>query len=577
MAKLGKLITLICLFLGFAASNVAVADPSISLSVEPTTGTLDDTFVLSITVEGSAETEYPILSGGDEFEVNLIGPETRIEVINGTVAQHVTYRYRLIPKKEGTFMSPTAKVTVNGDILVAGGIPIKITKSVSNDPTVSETKETFAKQTIVSETVYEGEQIPYTLIAYTRPQPLEFNVDNYSFDGFWTEEMGKIEKGVVQIKGETFTTVKVRRALFPLSAGDFVIPSRKVTLKVREPQRQGRSPFGGMFGYDPFDDPFFGQAFGNVGERVMRTNEVKLTVLPLPEVTRENGVVTMSSVLVGATSIDLTGGDGDIKFGDSKTLNITVRTEGNINPLTSLKLPATPNFRVYEETPTLNRYEVAGKLVSEKSFKISLVPEHGGEVSVPPIKIQFFNPESKKFEVAQTKPIKFKVEGGPPPKAPSSVSVKQEKSSEPNSETIPTKKEFEEDSFIKSLFRRISLSTLMLGLFTLVLLTLGILAGAKSSAKAKEKIQFKKKIQSAPDLSSLSHLLREIITIRIPGTNAAISNEELKAHIRKDCQNPDLAFALQSLLDELDLARFSGNSTDASTEVFKARMLELLP
>lgn len=576
MAKLGKLIVIFILLFNFSLSNTANADPSISLFVEPTTGTLDDTFILSVTVEGSTETEYPILTGGDEFEVNLIGPETRIEVINGVVSQHVTYRYRLIPKKEGTYNSPNAEVTVEGVKLSAPGLPIKITKSLSDDPLASEVKETYAKQSVSNETVYEGEQIPYSLIAFTRVQPLEFNVDNYSFDGFWTEEMGKIEKGAAQIKGNNYTTVKIRRALFPLSPGEFSIPSRRVTLKVREPQRQGRNPFGGMFGYDPFGDPFFGQAFGNVGERVMRTNELKLKVLPLPKRPSESNIISISSALVGATSIDLTGADGDIKYGDSKTLNITVRTEGNINPLTSLKLTATPNFRVYEETPSLNRYEVAGKLVSEKSFKISLVPEHGGEIAVPPFKLQFFNPETKQFEIAQTRPIKFSVEGGPPSNDISTSISKSQNISElaPNkSFELP---QFEEETWVQTLSRKVSSSTIFLGVLVLALVVLGLIAIAKLSAITKTKLAFRKKIENASDLTSLSHLLREVIALRIPGTESLISNEEIKSHIRKFCKDPDLSFSMQSLLDELDLIRFSGGSESTDITSIKRRLLELI-
>jgi hypothetical protein len=574
MDKLGSKF-LALLYLLLAIPVLAWGVPQVSIEVDSTDISLSESIVYSVKVNDAIDSEYPNLEGGEEFEVSLIGPETRVEIVNGVISQNITYRYRLMPKKEGTFKSPSASVRIGGEIFSAGPVKIRVSKGADLNNSEIDKVHNFATQQLSAKEVYQGQQVDYQLQSFSTDDPVEFKPENSGFDGFWSEEIGKLEKSATQIRGKKFHTVRARNALFPITSGDITIPARRISLKVRERQRHPRSRITDMFGLDPFSDPFFGAAFVGIGEKILQAPELKLKVKPLPPRPALANIIAPGVDIVGATSLTLLGDGGNIKFGESASLSIIIQSEGNLNPINSLELPNNLGFRAYEDPPKVNQFESAGKIITEKIFKVSIVPEKGSKIVLPPLKLQFFNPETQKYEVAATKSLRFNIIGAPQESAKEETpEVPPALSQSTQVESIKEEPVLLDETWMEELSRKISPQLALLGLVLLPLtLGLGVMVFRMLSKKASDN-RFKNEIVNAQDISGLAKSLYKIISSRVEIDTSGLSNESLKAEIRARCSSSDLAFALQSLLDEIDLARFSGkDATDI--EALKKRMLSI--
>lgn len=557
------------LFLFLVPVNL-FAEPTVALDVYPKSGTIDDTFVLSVTVQGTNESEWPILDEEDNFFVHTIGPETSIQVINGRVESKATFRYQLTPKTTGEIKTPGATLSIGGKDHYVEGIKVLVSKTeVGSLP--GSIKEVFSKQSIDTKEAYVGEQIVNTLTIYSASEVAEISLDDYAYDGFWATDIGKAEKAVSTIKSNRFRTIRLKKALYPLSAGDFAIPQRRATLSVQQKaQRKQRHGFD-IFGYDPFDDPFFGGVFGTRLKKVtIHSNDLSFTVKPLPTAPANFPTLPGDHVIVGPTSISAEYDSTAIDFGQSKTLTITLKSEGNLNPIKSVPLTFPKDLQVYEETPQRNQYEVAGKLISEISFVTSLVPETGGKVEIKGLALPYFNTETKSYDLAKTPPISFFVNGGPKTKtAPATQAQSPEVKV---TETLPT---YKEETFLQSLSQKISLSLALLIIAAVALIVFIFMKLTEHTRKERPLKKIKEQLDSAATLDQLHDSTRRLLLHQLGRSDNSISNEKMKLMIKKSFDDSNRAFVAQTLLDEFDLARFS-NQKEINLESLRSKAKTLL-
>jgi len=145
---------------------------------------------------------------------------------------------------------------------------------------------------------------------------------------------------------------------------------------------------------------------------VKQSEAVTIEVLPLPTQGKPAG---FSESNVGVydgivASLDRRA----VKAGDAVTLKIVVRGSGN---LSQLKLPPLTgldqSFRVYEPKVS-DRLEHEGKVSGEKIVEYLLMPTRGGRLTIPPLHLDTFNPETERYQRLSTAPIALTVTGDLP-------------------------------------------------------------------------------------------------------------------------------------------------------------------
>ena len=549
---------LFSIMLWFCLAGVALADaPRLTLSVDPTSGTSADRYTFNVTIDGASDAAYPMLSGGDDFSLKLLGPQSSVMVVNGKVSQRVTFVYVLTPKKDGLLQTPAAEVEVDGTKLKAEPLPVQVSAGPTAPSAQSSSKDPYFVEQDVSKTrAYVGEQLSNSVDIVSRVPLIEAQLENLTFDGFWSEVLGQNRSGQRFINGQDYSTLSIRRALFPLKSGQLTIPARTIDAKIRERQRRpSRMPF---FENDPFNQDFFDDFFGNAVTRDIKivSNPLNVQISELPPAPADLPHWGLRETLVGPTKVELKYDRSAINAQDSKTIEVVVESEGNLNPLTELPIKNSSNFKIYQETAEIDRRERAGKLVTTKRFKAALVPSYGGTLTIPPLSLGYFDPNTSSYQVASTEPISFEVEGPAAPldTAPVSPALEASKGIEPT----PAQPQIEPGSA----FASINFSSLLFGICALLVLVLGWISFRPLlRRKAETQLQLTA-INQACDPNALWRELGTALEKRL-GLGANLRGYALKQAVDQALHASPLRLDVISLLDRLEQALFGGIPMDS--------------
>lgn len=252
----------------------------------------------------------------------------------------------------------------------------------------------FIQVEVDKDTVYEGEQITVNWYLYTRGQMESLDRLKFpSLKGFWKEIIEEVPS--IQFREEVLNGVPYRKALlashalFPIKAGIAVIDEFKIKSRVRMPS-QG---FGGFWG-----KPY---------EYTKTSQPVKITVKPLPTEGRPSDF----SGAVGEFDVQAAI-DGNGSYPVNQPFSMRLRFEGAGNAklieLPALNLPS--NLEVYD-TKSDAKFFKNGR--SYKEFEVLVIPRETGDITIPEIKVSFFDPKTGKYYSRNSLPITLRVVDNP--------------------------------------------------------------------------------------------------------------------------------------------------------------------
>lgn len=557
-----------CLALAFCLAGTALADdaPKFYISVDPQSGGLQDDFIMSVTIEGQANGAFPKLSGGEDFKLSLIGPETSIEIINGAMRSRQSYRYRLIPLKEGKLLSPSAEITMNGERYEAPPVEVTVAKGASDADAAN--RDVFIRQDLAPQALYVGQQAVNSILLYSKLHLYSSKFNDLSFDGFWNETLGNEQGEEFQqrIGQDTYRVLRLRKAIFPLKAGNIPIQKRTLTAAMRLKSKPRPNQFGG---FGPFSGGFFDDFFeqGRIQEVEIDSNTLSVPVVPLPAHPSDLPLLGLKDPFVGSTSLALSASPGDMKVGDSKTFELSVTTEGLINPLKTVPLDFGPLIKAYPEAPTTKSFEMGGKLHTKRRFRISLVAAHAGTVNFPGVKLGWFDPAAKEFKIASTEGFTFEIMPSETPgPSPDPKNSAESEILTPSPKPCPSLKPYAEPA-------RLDMYRDIFGVQNILILlaALGSFYGLATLRKrlSKETFGIKSALERAAAASDLSGFRLAVVEFlsqkTIPGATS-MTTEEIKSSIRQAVANKDLAYTLQVFFDEAELVNYRKAKRELTAE-----------
>jgi hypothetical protein len=185
--------------------------------------------------------------------------------------------------------------------------------------------------------------------------------------------------------GAGYLVFEERRALFPVLAGSLAIP----------PARIGCESDGGVF--------------------EVEVPGSRLEAEPLPA----DGRPEDFTGLVGRIRVDARAESDRVALGGS--LRATVTIEGAA-PLWDAAAPwdpvrLHPGLDLYARPPDLHLV-ADDRLVVRRRFAYDVVPRHAGRFVLPGVRIPWFDPESRRYEVSEAAPVVFEATAAPPPTGP---------------------------------------------------------------------------------------------------------------------------------------------------------------
>ena len=374
---------------------------------------LNRQFVLNVEISGTQQLDEdpPVLPDLSAFAVYLgSGTSTSMQIVNGRTSLSLTFQHRFQATAEGTFEIGPVTVRAGGRDLRTEPLTIRITDGPAPtsrsglpgaDGTVAP-EDLFITATASKPRVYVNEPVIVEYRIFTRVDVEGYNITQQpGTTGFWVEELEDPQARVEQVvrDGLQYTSAVVRRvALFPTGAGTKTLAPLTLETQVRV-QRRSRSLFG---------DPF-GGLFGSRVSVVVGSNPVEIEVLPLPEAGRPDAFTGLVGRLEVSASIDRT----DAETNDALTYRLEVSGTGNIRTLPEPELGFPSDVEVYPPDVSERVDPTEDGVRGSKIFEYVIVPRAPGQVTIPAVKLAYFDIDAGTYAAAASDPLTLTVAGDP--------------------------------------------------------------------------------------------------------------------------------------------------------------------
>lgn len=315
---------------------------------------------------------------------------------NGRQISTVTtvHQFTITPSREGTFIIPPIKATINGKAYRTKALQLAVSKGRDYS------QYAFIRVRVPKQTVYVGEVFQLGVDLYEINAKLEEKPVIPS-DGFVIDEVGQPTQSQTRVGNQIYNRVTFQYLARAVKHGELDIGpiTWKVPLFFR--QQSGRRQRGAF-------DSFF-RDLVDLNSTVRRdvtlnADAVTLEVRPLPEEGRPegfNGAVGSFTMAVSASPVELTAGD---------PITLTMKIEGR-GALEALKMPSFSDwreFKQYPETATTSYRDKIG-LNGTKTFEKVVIPNNSEITALPEIRYTFFDPLKDEYKTLTQAPIPLNV------------------------------------------------------------------------------------------------------------------------------------------------------------------------
>jgi len=391
----------------------AAKEISFQADVDRTIVELGSYLRLTLTVTGVDGLDQPIeLPQIDGLESRLLGPQTRVSIINGQYSSSYSLVYFLYPLRVGTFKIPSLTLTVENQTVQSEPITIEAVGTSQAPVASGSTSEGGAQQGMVQQNlserifvvleasrndVYVNERFDVTVKLFVNGM----DVRNISYpqikaQEFFLEDFQQPAQYEQVLEGVRYQVVEFKTFAYALQPGAFDFGPAEETCQLAIRGDQGRQKgFGGFFEDDFFND-FFGRNY-ILRPLTISSKTLQLTIRPLPL----EGRPADFSGAVGKFVLDAVASPLQLKVGDPITTRLTLAGNGNMR---------TAEIPIFKENGDFKAYEP--QVTVKGNVKISeqvIIPKHSGVKAVPAVSFWSFNPETARYEEQPAGPFALNV------------------------------------------------------------------------------------------------------------------------------------------------------------------------
>jgi len=345
--------------------------------------------------------KYPSVPG---LRIEYSGMERSFEYINGKSWSGVKLLFTVTALRKGSYRIPSFVFQRGGRQMMSREVALTVTGSGAGTggggdegPGAGDIKSSVE---LSSGAAYVGQPIImryYLLSSGLRATVHRFN-EHPETRGFaikMIEDPAHAREG--GSAGAYEKTHIVTFALIPAGAGAYRVGGGSAAVSVEAPVRR-RSR-----------DDFFGFNFPGMSRPQELSFETKpVTIMPLPA----QGKPEKFQGDIGSFAMKAEYGPEKVKVYEEKKVTVTVEGSGNLITMTKPYVEKdVPGLKVISEEGESSLTLDGGRLTGSKKFVYTLVPEKAGEINAGRIMFSFFNPDSGRYETAETKEISFVATG----------------------------------------------------------------------------------------------------------------------------------------------------------------------
>ncbi len=409
-----RVLALVVIGMTIASGGVLVAQNEITVevSLSPSTIGMDEQAILTIVVSGEEQDlPQPNMPGLSMFEVYSQGHSSSFSLQNGKMSSSHTYRFSLIPKRAGTF--PIKNIAVvhknrryKGDDVTLTVLPqsSSVSKQLEDKARTGDGQRRthFLEAEIDNDNPYVYEQVTLTLKLFIGMRAGVPSLDWPAATDFWPEDLGRAIVHEQRINNRDYRVYEIKRALFPTRSGELEIGRGRFTAEV-------------------------GGGFFRVGETISAHSlPIKINVRPLPT----NGKPSDFTGTIGRFKMGAAVDKTDVELNQPITVTVRISGTGHIKSVAEPEIPESDDFRVYRASTKENITKANNRLAGTKIFEEVFVPRRTGDLGIPALTYNFFNPQTGRYEELKTRPIPITVSPGEGfaesdevPYAPTSMSI----------------------------------------------------------------------------------------------------------------------------------------------------------
>lgn len=398
--------------LALGGPAAATGEPfSVQAYIQPEQGITEaEPFQLLIQIEGATSPRVSPPRLGELTNLQVLGgpnTSTRMSWINGRSTATITLVYSLLAKQPGPAEIPSIDVQV-GVVGSTGALvesktyrtaPIRfnVGRGSSTGPPAAqrprpqsgtrEQADVYIESALGAEEVWVGQPVTLSLLLYTTGQQISnlALADQPGLSEFWIEDADvdpEAEAYRSTLGARQYLTFPVlRKTLVPQTAGEFVIDPYVIQMQVRS-----------RGGVDPFD--LF--SFGRTETVVRKSQPRRLRVKELPAVGRPGDF----SGAVGSFSMRVSLDREEARVNDAVALKATVEGEGFLKLAKAPVLEPPPDLKVLEPKVSESFRSTGGRMVSKKTWEWIVVPLAQGELRLPELRFDFFDPVAGQYRAA---------------------------------------------------------------------------------------------------------------------------------------------------------------------------------
>jgi hypothetical protein len=371
--------------------SVLAKDPEFRLDMDTLNLQKGTSTNLVLSVINANNAQVVDITGLDNFDVVSKSNSTSTRIINGDKTVQINYVYVIMPKTTGKF-TLQGIVRYNGTDYKTNQLEVNVSEAGNN--TKGEAKDLFVKTILSSNEIYFGQKTVLSYELYCRSR---YNIEDYGFrenvniKDFISKDIqkDKLKANMEYVDGNKYAKYEVKKTfLSPVKTGKFTIPEYNLQANV--------STGDGFFdSYTPV---------------YLKTEAKEITVKPLPQANKPADF----SGIVGNLKLETGYSRQEVNYGESITLSITASGNCNLDDVKKIVSDKIPGFSVYQTVKNTEESLENNQYNARKEFEIILVPEKNGKVTLDPMYVSFFNPESGSYEKAEIPGTTITVNGDVP-------------------------------------------------------------------------------------------------------------------------------------------------------------------
>ncbi len=370
---------------------------SATATLDTSSITTGEAVQLNITVEGSTLATEPVLEIIDGLEINSLGRNSSVNIINGKYNATINYGYEIIGLKPGSYTLGPFEIKIKNERITANAVTLQVSGAVNQQKTKTYVPndssplgdKLFMEMEVGKTRLYLGEKIPLKIRVYFS----EITIDDWNYPiinqpEFVIDQMNDPNQRKVIINDRSYQMVEFSTNLTPVKSGELTLGPAQLNISVLLKQQTANSFFSSFKKY-PIE---------------LKSNQLNINALPLP-----SGKPANFSGGIGRFQIQVTGQPNEVLQGEPITLRLTVTGNGNLQTLSAPQLSNVQGLKVYDAQKKNPAKGETGQI----HFEQVVIPIEPEVKKIGPFQLSYFDPYQGRYRQAVAEAIPVKVKPNP--------------------------------------------------------------------------------------------------------------------------------------------------------------------